>query len=279
MVAKKHKNGVRELLNVDKLKRGEYSHATRVEGGYKIKANGKGNEIFVSDADIAKAAKAGHLQGQKVLSDVDVAGYTRRNGQRTIGDNVGDDEFMDTVAHAINENYGHEVAIHGHLYNGLNKPDVVKKLSADPSRIQGLLDEYIYLFDKRGYIGKMRYEDYQAMVRNNGSFRSRYADGTLVVGRQQPARISGPDPNAAGPHTVLRWDQNNNRIYQGREYDADGYPVRDVDFTNPTYQSGRPRPNHVGPPHQHNWIVNDPRVGPRSGMRRDKTTRRVVYPE
>jgi len=49
-----------------------------------------------------------------------------------------------------------------------------------------------------------------------------------------------------------------------------GNPVRDVDFTNPTYPSGAPRPGHVGPPHQHRYIVNDPVVGPRSGFRRSR---------
>lgn len=97
---------------------------------------------------------------------------------------------------------------------------------------------------------------------------SRYSDGTPVLEGQQPPRISGPDPAAAGAHSVLRHDAVNNRTYQGREFDAAGYPVRDVDFTNPTFPNGRPRPGHPGPPHQHPWHVNDPAVGPRSGFRR-----------
>lgn len=97
---------------------------------------------------------------------------------------------------------------------------------------------------------------------------SRYADGTPVLEGQQPPRISGPDPNAQGPHTVLRHDTVNNRTYQGREFDANQNPVRDVDFTSPTYPNGRPRPDHLPPPHQHKWEVNDPKVGPRSGFKR-----------
>lgn len=100
--------------------------------------------------------------------------------------------------------------------------------------------------------------------------RSRYSDGTPVYEGRQPPRISGPDPQAQGPHSVLRRDNVNNRTYQGREFDGSGYPVRDVDFTNPTYPNGSPRPGHPGPPHQHRWEVNDPRVGPKSNFKRGK---------
>lgn len=100
------------------------------------------------------------------------------------------------------------------------------------------------------------------------SVHSRYRDGTAVYEGQQPPRIRGPDSQAQGPHSVLRHDDVHGRVYQGREYDASGHPVRDIDFTNPTYPSGAPRPGHPGPPHQHRWHVNDPAVGPRSGHRR-----------
>lgn len=104
--------------------------------------------------------------------------------------------------------------------------------------------------------------------------RSRYGDGTPVYQGQQPPRVNspagpqGPMREAEGPHSVIRWDEHNNRVYQGREYDGAGNPVRDVDFTNPTYSNGRPRPDHPGPPHQHRFEVNDPDIGPRSGFRR-----------
>lgn len=95
-----------------------------------------------------------------------------------------------------------------------------------------------------------------------------YADGTRVYVGQQPGRIRGPLSDAAGVgHSVIRFDQVNRRIYQAREYDALGYPVRDLDFTTPTYADGRPRPDHPIP-HQHRWIVNDPRIGPPSGFKR-----------
>lgn len=60
--------------------------------------------------------------------------------------------------------------------------------------------------------------------------RSVYADGTRVLEGQQPPRITGPDPAASGPHSVIRQDTINNRVYQAREFDAAGNPVRDVDF-------------------------------------------------
>ncbi len=90
------------------------------------------------------------------------------------------------------------------------------------------------------------------------SVHSRYADGTLVLKSQLPPRLgeAKPDPNARGPHSQLRWDTYNQRIYQMREFDASGQPVRDLDFTSPTYPNGNLRPDHLSPPHQHRWIPN-----------------------
>ena len=60
-----------------------------------------------------------------------------------------------------------------------------------------------------------------------------------------------PDPEAKGPHTQLgQKDGRNGRYDQAREFDANGKPVRDIDFTD----HGRPR-NHSNP-HQHDYIPN-----------------------
>ncbi|NES74352.1 MULTISPECIES: hypothetical protein [Okeania] len=96
---------------------------------------------------------------------------------------------------------------------------------------------------------------------------AKYADGTPVYKSHRPSRISGLDTKAIGPHSVLRWDTINNRIYQRREYDASGNPVRDIDFTSPTFpRSGRIRPEHPVPPHQHRFYINDPKIGTTSGF-------------
>lgn len=96
---------------------------------------------------------------------------------------------------------------------------------------------------------------------------AKYADETPVYKSDRPSRISSPDTNAIGPHSVLRWDIINNRIYQRREYDASGNPVRDIDFTSPTFpRSGRMRPGHPGPPHQHRFYINNPKIGIPSGF-------------
>jgi len=98
---------------------------------------------------------------------------------------------------------------------------------------------------------------------------SRYSDGTPVYKDERPSRLSqGPDPDATGAHSRLRHDEANDRVYQQREFDGDGNPVRDIDHTNPTYPDGTERPGHPGPPHKHDWEVNDPDVGPRSGFKR-----------
>lgn len=98
---------------------------------------------------------------------------------------------------------------------------------------------------------------------------SAYEDGTIVFKKQKPPRLSpGPDPDASGAHTRLRWDHVNNRVYQGREIDAGGNPKRDIDFTTRTYPNGRLRRDHLPPPHQHRWILNDPVRGPKGGFKR-----------
>lgn len=102
-----------------------------------------------------------------------------------------------------------------------------------------------------------------------------YADATPVFDTQRPPRLGSPtssfDPNAFGrPHAVIRWDWVNRRIYQAREYGSGNIPVRDIDFTNPTYPDGRMRPGHPGPPHQHLWQPIDPK-NPAAGYRRDRT--------
>ena len=103
---------------------------------------------------------------------------------------------------------------------------------------------------------------------NRPSIHSRYGDGTPVFDGQQPSRIAGPNSKAEGSHTALRYDEVNRRIYQGREFNIAGNPIRDVDFTNPTYPNGQPRPQHPGPPHQHRYVLNEPKAGPSSGYKR-----------
>jgi RHS repeat-associated protein len=116
--------------------------------------------------------------------------------------------------------------------------------------------------------GAMLFNNDTQLPEGSNRYHSRYADGTPIFEGEVPPRISGPNEAAQGrPHTVLRWDHINRRIYQAREYGEGSVPIRDIDFTNPTFPDGRPRPNHPGPPHQHRWVPNDPR-NPRAGYRR-----------
>lgn len=87
---------------------------------------------------------------------------------------------------------------------------------------------------------------------------SRYGDKTPVYKGHEPPRLgeAKPDPQAEGAHTLLRWDNVNQRVYQGREFDNKGQPVRDIDFTSPTFPNGTPRPAHLPSPHQHRWLPN-----------------------
>ena len=103
-----------------------------------------------------------------------------------------------------------------------------------------------------------------------------YADGTFVFKGEQPARLPQtqqgtpiPDPRASGPHTLLRWDTVNGRVYQARQFDAKGNPVHDYDLTVPTSPNGRMYPGHAPPGHIHTYSLNVP-GNPKSGWRRGK---------
>jgi RHS repeat-associated protein len=72
-----------------------------------------------------------------------------------------------------------------------------------------------------------------------------------------------PDPEANGPHTQLGRKEGRNGSYpQAREFDGNGKPVRDVDFTD----HGRPG-NHTNP-HEHPYIDNPTGGTPQRGPSR-----------
>jgi len=99
----------------------------------------------------------------------------------------------------------------------------------------------------------------------NQKVHSKYSDGIKILEGEQPSRIKGPDPAAQGnPHTVLKWDTKNNRIYKARTYASNGQPVKDIDFTLPTFPNGTPRPNHTVP-EQHQWLPNPSGGTPKRG--------------
>jgi hypothetical protein len=120
---------------------------------------------------------------------------------------------------------------------------------------------------------------------------SRYADGTPYYGDEGPAALPKydknhkpnwqrglpvPDENANDsdtseyfPHTRLRWDKQNKRIYQAREFDKHGLPVRDIDFTGTTTKDGKLRLPNEPIPHVQRWTKNNP-DNPNSGYKRSR---------
>jgi hypothetical protein len=108
--------------------------------------------------------------------------------------------------------------------------------------------------------------------RNDGAgplptpIHSRYPDGTPVMEGQQPGKVKGPLSD--DPHSVVQWDEANGRVYKAREYGENGVPIKDIDFTHPTFPNGRPRPDHTAP-EQHIYIPNDPN-NPKAGYKRGK---------
>ena len=80
-----------------------------------------------------------------------------------------------------------------------------------------------------------------SVTRQTPQYHSIYADGTLVVKGQQPPRLPRtPDPAATGAHSRIRYDTVNQRIYQLREFDTSGNPVRDIDSLLLRFQTEHP---------------------------------------
>ena len=69
-----------------------------------------------------------------------------------------------------------------------------------------------------------------------------------------------PEPDAEGPHSQLgQKDGRNGKYDQAREFDGNGKPVRDMDFTD----HGRPKDHPK--PHQHRYIPNETGGTPKRG--------------
>jgi RHS repeat-associated protein len=85
--------------------------------------------------------------------------------------------------------------------------------------------------------------------------------GEAFPNRPLPRNNGHPVPDVVGaPHTQLGRRPGRRGSYpQAREFDADGNPVRDIDFTD----HGRPQ-NHENP-HQHNYIPNPTGGTPQRG--------------
>ncbi len=88
--------------------------------------------------------------------------------------------------------------------------------------------------------------------------------GSYAPNRKLPRDKHGnplPDSEATGAHTQIGTKKGRNGNYtQGREFDANGKPVKDVDFTD----HGRTK-NHTNP-HQHKYIPNKTGGTPKRGV-------------
>ena len=98
---------------------------------------------------------------------------------------------------------------------------------------------------------------------NNASKRysGRYADGEKAYRTNVPRDAKNtpvPDPAATGPHTRLQPDAvNPGRPYSGTEFDANGVPVKRVDFSG---RKGDPLP------HLHPYDPNTKTFGPKEPL-------------
>ena len=83
-------------------------------------------------------------------------------------------------------------------------------------------------------------------------------DGTIVVIGDRPP-FAQPVPGI-GPHSVIRWDMRNTRIYGGKTFDCNGRPVVDWSATQITSSDGRPRPDHLPGPNHQFWTPGGQRI-------------------
>ena len=104
--------------------------------------------------------------------------------------------------------------------------------------------------------------------------KSAYPDRTKVYTNQKIPRLPyEPDPAAVDesgnpvPHTRLRIDPYNDRVYQGRTFDSSGTPVYDIDFTHPADPNGNVIRNHTPAPSWTRLGLANP-AAPRGGFKR-----------
>jgi len=99
---------------------------------------------------------------------------------------------------------------------------------------------------------------------------SEYPDGKKVFEGEQPGKVLGPGFDEITkvkyefPHTVLKWDPKNGRIYKATTFGYNFKRVMDIDFTIPTYPNGTRRPLHFVP-EQHVYIENPSGGTPKRG--------------
>jgi len=98
------------------------------------------------------------------------------------------------------------------------------------------------------------------ILNGNGTANLASQSGRVNIGEYQspgelprtPGGEPAPDPAATGPHTQLGSKEGRKGTYnQAREFDQNGQPVKDIDFTD----HGRPS-THPDNPHEHRYVDN-----------------------
>jgi len=166
------------------------------------------------------------------------------------------------------------LAVGGAGLTGYKIGSVISDVSRGESSVSEALSEHgpgIALGLAGGGVAKLGGKVVTGAVAKGGNgppIHSRYKDGTPVYEGQQPGKVKGSISDS--PHSVIKNDAVNNRIYKARTYDGNGVPVKDIDFTHPTFPNGTLRPNHTVP-EQHLYIQNIP-GNSRSGYKRGPGT-------
>jgi RHS repeat-associated protein len=97
------------------------------------------------------------------------------------------------------------------------------------------------------------------VVKGNGTANLASQSGRVNIGEYQspgdlprtPGGEPTPDPAATGPHSQLGSREGRRGTYnQAREFDQNGKPVKDIDFTD------HGRPNQHTNPHEHPYVEN-----------------------
>ncbi|NJK63930.1 MAG: hypothetical protein HC921_15710 [Synechococcaceae cyanobacterium SM2_3_1] len=117
----------------------------------------------------------------------------------------------------------------------------------------------IYNLDVAGF-DTFFVSDMGILVHNACEPPKKAPEGRAFPDRPLPRDMHGnPIPESNAPHTQLGTKSGRKGKYsQAREFDANGNPVRDIDFTN------HGRPEHPNP-HQHRYLPNETGGTPRRG--------------
>ncbi|WP_201747888.1 DUF6443 domain-containing protein [Chitinophaga vietnamensis] len=185
-------------------------------------------------------------------------------------DNIGGQSFRSAVAPTISDpsiatgwNAGLDVADVGSMLGGASESNTGAGIAMGAVAITAGSGGVAVEVSGPALLGGTALALHGAAVVKNGAVNLMSQNGRVNIGeysheqsqrelpRDSRTGEPVPDPQATGPHTQLGSKEGRKGTYnQAREFDQNGKPVKDIDFTD----HGRPG-NHVNP-HEHPYVQN-----------------------